>query len=544
MEVRSIIQSKKALFIVAAVILCLCLGGISYIIFRPRVVSNVTIEAGSPMVDVSEFLLDKNSSGSYITDVGQLDTSKPGTYEIEIQVGKRIFKSQLIIKDTTAPTGTPVDVLVLKGEEINPHDFVKDIYDITEVSVVFSKKLNTRIPGNHDVEIILSDTSKNTTILNASLTVLDVKESIQVEAGSDVSLTTYDFVDHGDWPVSFITPVDNLDFSKPAQHEIKLDINGKTVSSFIHVVDTTPPAATVTDQETYVGQPIEADAFVSNIVDVSDVTYSYKRKPDFDKEGITEVNIVLEDTYGNKTEYTANLKVVADNDPPVFSGIKDITIYEGQSVSYRKNVKAIDKKDGEVSFQVDSSKVNPNKAGKYEVVYTAVDKAGNKAVEKAAVIVKKQEVTKEIVYEMADEILNKITKPGMSKQEVAYQIYKYVRGSIAYTGTSNKSSVIKEAYRGMKNKVGDCFTYYSVSEVLLTRAGIPNMCVTRQGGKTQHFWNLINCGNGWYHFDATRQRDGAETFMMTDADLEEFTRKRGNNYYVFDKSKYPRTPEK
>jgi len=542
--VRSIIQSKKALFIVAAVILCLCLGGISYIIFRPRVVSNVTIEAGSPMVDVSEFLLDKNSSGSYITDVGQLDTSKPGTYEIEIQVGKRIFKSQLIIKDTTAPTGTPVDVLVLKGEEINPHDFVKDIYDITEVSVVFSKKLNTRIPGNHDVEIILSDTSKNTTILNASLTVLDVKESIQVEAGSDVSLTTYDFVDHGDWPVSFITPVDNLDFSKPAQHEIKLDINGKTVSSFIHVVDTTPPAATVTDQETYVGQPIEADAFVSNIVDVSDVTYSYKRKPDFDKEGITEVNIVLEDTYVNKTEYTANLKVVADNDPPVFSGIKDITIYEGQSVSYRKNVKAIDKKDGEVSFQVDSSKVNPNKAGKYEVVYTAVDKAGNKAVEKAAVIVKKQEVTKEIVYEMADEILNKITKPGMSKQEVAYQIYKYVRGSIAYTGTSNKSSVIKEAYRGMKNKVGDCFTYYSVSEVLLTRAGIPNMCVTRQGGKTQHFWNLINCGNGWYHFDATRQRDGAETFMMTDADLEEFTRKRGNNYYVFDKSKYPRTPEK
>ena len=207
-------------------------------------------------------------------------------------------------------------------------------------------------------------------------------------------------------------------------------------------------------------------------------------------------------------------------------------------------MKAIDKKDGEVSFQVDSSKVNPNKAGKYEVVYTAVDKAGNKAVEKAAVIVKKQEVTKEIVYEMADEILNKITKPGMSKQEVAYQIYKYVRGSIAYTGTSNKSSVIKEAYRGMKNKVGDCFTYYSVSEVLLTRAGIPNMCVTRQGGKTQHFWNLINCGNGWYHFDATRQRDGAETFMMTDADLEEFTRKRGNNYYVFDKSKYPRTPEK
>ncbi len=69
------------------------------------------------------------------------------------------------------------------------------------------------------------------------------------------------------------------------------------------------------------------------------------------------------------------------------------------------------------------------------------------------------------------------------------------------------------------------------------------MRVTRVGGKTQHFWNLINCGDGWYHYDSTPHKDGAETFMLTDAEVEAYTKKVGRNYYTFDKSKYPATPE-
>jgi hypothetical protein len=277
--------------------------------------------------------------------------------------------------------------------------------------------------------------------------------------------------------------------------------------------------------------------------DVSEVTCSYRREPNFSREGSREVTIVLKDAYGNESEYKANLLIKLDTDPPVFTGIEDITIYEGQSISYKKNVKAIDGKDGEVNFQVNSSKVKPNKPGTYEVTYTAVDEAGNKAVEKAVVTVKKLEVTREAVNALADEILDEITKPGMTKREIAYRIYKYVKRNIAYTNSSDKTNVVKEAYRGIKYKVGDCFTYYALSEILLTRAGIDNMRVTRVGGKTQHFWNLINCGDGWYHFDATPHNDGAETFMLTDAEVEAYTRKVGRNYYTFDKSKYPRTPQ-
>ena len=78
--------------IVAAALL-LCISSLAYIIFRPRVVSSITIEAGSSMVDVREFLRDKNAVGSYVTDVEQLDLHRPGTYEIEILIGENYTRN-------------------------------------------------------------------------------------------------------------------------------------------------------------------------------------------------------------------------------------------------------------------------------------------------------------------------------------------------------------------------------------------------------------------------------------------------------------------
>jgi hypothetical protein len=540
---------KKQQYIIniMAVIICIvALSSISflaYMIFRPKVVSAVTIQAGSRMIRVEDFLRNKNTEGRFITDVNLIDLNQPATHELEIQVGNKVYTSQLINLDTEPPKGTPIDVLVLKGEDIEPEMFVKDIQDSTEVTVKFVRKPNTKRKGKHNVEIEMTDTSENKTILEAQLTVLEVKNSVEVEAGEPLNLTIKDFADHGDWPASFVTNINLLDVSKPIEHTVELKIGNKIVSSVVKVIDTTPPVATVTDQEIYLDQIPEAESFVSNIIDVSEVTCYFLRSPNYKKIGTSDVTIVLEDSYGNKSQYDAKLTVKHDNDPPVFSGVRDIIIYQGQTIPYRKNVIAEDAKDGPVKFDVDSSAVRPNKPGTYEVVYSAVDKAGNKAIKKATVTVKKFEPTKEAVYAMADDILERIIKPKMSKREIAYEIYKYVLNNVAYTGSSEKGDVIKEAYRAMKYRAGDCFTYYSLSEVLLTRAGIDNMMVTRVGGKTEHYWNLINCGDGWYHFDATPHAVPVETFMMTDERTEELTKRFGRNYYVFDRSKYPATPK-
>ena len=67
---------------------------------------------------------------------------------------------------------------------------------------------------------------------------------------------------------------------------------------------------------------------------------------------------------------------------------------------------------------------------------------------------------------------------------------------------SDKSDWKTGAYTGLTAGRGDCFTYYAVSRALLTALGIDNLAVERVGGETRHFWNLVNCGDGWYHFDA------------------------------------------
>lgn len=157
----------------------------------------------------------------------------------------------------------------------------------------------------------------------------------------------------------------------------------------------------------------------------------------------------------------------------------------------------------------------------------------------------------EIVYVAIDgdaldlevqKVLNTIVTDGMTRREQARAIFDFTRTSIAYTGDSDKSDWQAGAYDGLTKRRGDCFTYYAVSRAMFTALGIDNLEVQRVGGPTSHFWNLINCGDGWYHFDATPRSSKMpkfESFMFTDAEAADYTERAGRNYYTFDGSLYP-----
>jgi len=107
--------------------------------------------------------------------------------------------------------------------------------------------------------------------------------------------------------------------------------------------------------------------------------------------------------------------------------------------------------------------------------------------------------------------------------------------------------VYESANQALVHRRGDCFVFYSIAELLLTMADIPNMRIDRIGGTTtRHAWNLINPdGLGWHHFDTTphivRQLD---RFMFTQTQAEEFTRiiqaeGQGRDYFTFYPELYP-----
>lgn len=250
-----------------------------------------------------------------------------------------------------------------------------------------------------------------------------------------------------------------------------------------------------------------------------------------------------------------------DTEAPRLLGVKDITVMVGGSVSYRDGVSALDDVDGPVPFQVDAGAVDLSEPGEYPVVYSAEDAAGNRAEEAITVTVEPRTVdqdivepdepaashggsaagpvTEEEVNRLADQILGRILRDGMSQREQARAIFNYVNQHIRYVGTSDKSSWIVGAHTGFTRQRGDCYNYFACSKALLTRAGIPNIDLTRVGGNSRHYWQLVNTGDGWYHFDACPHPTGYPmvAFMITETQARTYTERvkwARQNYYVYD----------
>jgi len=245
-----------------------------------------------------------------------------------------------------------------------------------------------------------------------------------------------------------------------------------------------------------------------------------------------------------------------DGEPPVIEGAVDLTVEQGGTIAYREGVTATDNIDGSLPLTVDSSAVDLNTPGTYQVTYIAVDANGNRTEVSVNVTVTAVEepepstnpenpntptVTEEQLYGLCDWILERITTPEMTQYEKAKAIYDYVLTSIKYVGTSDKSSWITGAYVGFSEGKGDCFNYFACSKALLTRAGIPNVDLTRVGGPSRHYWQLVDVGEGYYHFDACPHSSNMPlySFMLTEEEVQEFTARRGRNYYVYDYANCP-----
>lgn len=243
----------------------------------------------------------------------------------------------------------------------------------------------------------------------------------------------------------------------------------------------------------------------------------------------------------------------SDREAPEIIGVKNITIIVGGNIAYKAGVSVRDNSGNTPSLSIDNSKVVRFNPGNYPVVYSAKDAAGNTTTVSATVIVLSDEGMAPPIDEMnrrADDVLAKIIKPGMTKAQKARAIFDWVSANITYDLRFNMTDWVNAANYSLTGHYGDCFNYYATSRALLTRAGIENLYVERIDGKTNHYWNLVNVGTGWYHFDTCIHLGERSfvTFMRTDAEVEGFSQrnlKNGNYehlYYKWDKSKVPASP--
>ena len=258
---------------------------------------------------------------------------------------------------------------------------------------------------------------------------------------------------------------------------------------------------------------------------------------------------------------TPSSSAVKDTQAPVITGAKDLEVYVGDAVSYKKGVTVTDNQDSNLTLMIDNSKVDLTKPGVYEVTYTATDAAGNTCapitVKLTAKVKPENFVDPEVIYAKADSILEKFIRDDMTDREKAEAVYVWTRRNVHLTYGSKPAGFVHEeadwlqtAYQFLNRNVGkgDCYFFFAVQKLLLQRLNIPTIDVEKAyDGHSRHYWLLVSVdgGKSYYHFDNVWS---PELCLVTDAQLEAFSEaakdnpKIGYDPFIRDKSKYPATP--
>ncbi len=242
-----------------------------------------------------------------------------------------------------------------------------------------------------------------------------------------------------------------------------------------------------------------------------------------------------------------------------------IYMYVGENIALKALVDVSDN-SGSFTLDVDNSKLNKDKEGKYEVIYKATDAAGNKSELKVTVVVAKQEYS---LTKLMENIGKKAVVLGitesMSTEQKVRKIYSYVNSkeTVVFTNESNIPSInrdnwqtdwVEEAARTLEAGQGDCYSYYSLSKAFFEYFKIENVGIQRDfisSGAGTHFWSIVNIGTKdapqWYYYDSTRLggtfADGSKNAcLITLNKLQSYKPSDSSvtyDFYKFDHTQYP-----
>ncbi len=346
--------------------------------------------------------------------------------------------------------------------------------------------------------------------------------------------------------VSYVTDIESIETAVPGTYAVQISYGNNVINVDIAVRDTVAPVGAVKDLVLYNPKSVEADVFVVECSDVTEVTVRFEAEPDLTQQGSREVVILLEDLGGNVTRLCANLSILNDTQAPEIWGVKDLETYVEDTIAYRSGITVTDDQDAAPQLQIDSSAVDLSTPGVYQLTYTATDHVGNMTSKTVNVKVypkKANHVDPEVIYAEADRILAQFITEDMTLREKAGAIYCWTKTNVQYSGKTDKDDWLQAAYQTMKTHKGDCYAFFAVNKLFLHRMGIDTIDVEKvknHEGDTRHYWLLVSIdgGKNYYHYDNAWSWD---LCLVTDARLDNFSAMM-NNCFNRDKSLYPATP--
>ncbi|MDA1876414.1 DUF5011 domain-containing protein [Bacillus cereus group sp. BY112LC] len=400
--------------------------------------TKTTINVGDkfdPMAGVSATDKEDGDITDKVTVDGNVDTSKPGTYELTYTVSdskghKVTAKQNVTVKQTvvpkdevpvlTAPTKTTINV----GDKFDPMAGVsatdKEDGDITD-KVTVDGNVDTSKPGTYELTYTVSDSKGHKVTAKQTVTVKQKVETTNEAPVLTVPFTTTLSVGEEFDPMAGVSASDkedgnltnkikykgNVDTSKPGKYIVEysvVDSKGVNATATQSVIVkeneenpdiepklTVPTRTTINVGDTF--NPLSGvkaidneDGDIINKVTVDGIV-------DASKPGTYELTYTISDSKGHtvtaKQTVIVKQKVETKDEDPVLTVPTEVTIHVGDKYNPLSGVKAIDKEDGDITDKViHMGEVDTSKAGNFEVKFLVRDASGNEVTATQKVTVK------------------------------------------------------------------------------------------------------------------------------------------------------------
>lgn len=242
------------------------------------------------------------------------------------------------------------------------------------------------------------------------------KSSITIELGNEDAIKISDFMDLDKNELkSAKLNTKDVNFFKEGNYKATISYKDKDYDIKVKVKDTVAPKITVSDNiVVQTNNPLHMSDIITNVTELSgNIDASFKDKPKsesadntesvsatestesvsssviavggcnlkhndeitYSKSGDYDNTITVTDDAGNTSGIDIKISVI---DAPSINGISDKTVTVGDTIDYLSGVTATDGKGTDItgSIEVDSSKVDINTPGTYQITYKVTDSYG------------------------------------------------------------------------------------------------------------------------------------------------------------------------
>lgn len=174
-----------SLCLIMLLLLAILISAIVFIMVYSPLRQEVVIEAGSS-IRAEDFLKNgTNKEVTAVTDLSGLNLNVAGSHKVQIKVGGKTYTSQLLVRDTVAPTAVAVNTATNKGILPDPESLVTGIVDAGPVRVSWHQKPDVTVGGEATGYVLLTDPSGNSSVVEVKIVVVVDEQAPVIEGARD-----------------------------------------------------------------------------------------------------------------------------------------------------------------------------------------------------------------------------------------------------------------------------------------------------------------------------------------------------------------------